>query len=166
MHILINKKYLTFKNYKAKCAIGKRGIGIKRKEGDLITPKGKYSIKYILYRKDRIKKIQSKLKKIPITKSIGWCDDPKSKDYNKLIKLPTNYNYEKLYRKENIYDLVLVLNFNMKPIIKKKGSAIFIHIAKRNYKRTEGCVAINKIKLLKIIKKLKNNTKVLIENQK
>ena len=97
---------------------------------------------------------------------MGWCDDPKSKDYNKLIKLPTNYNYEKLYRKENIYDLVLVLNFNMEPIIKKKGSAIFIHIAKRNYKRTEGCVAINKIKLLKIIKKLKNNTKVLIENQK
>ena len=166
MHILINKKYLTFKKYKANCAIVKRGIGIKRKEGDLITPKGKYKIKYILYRKDRIKKIQSKLKKISITKNMGWCDDPKSKDYNKLIKLPTKYNYEKLYRKENIYDLVLVLNFNMKPIIKNKGSAIFIHIAKKDYKKTEGCVAINKIQLLKIIKKLKINTKVLIENQK
>ena len=153
-------------NYKAKCAIGKRGIGIKRKEGDLITPKGKYKIKYILYRKDRIRKIQSKIKKIAITKSMGWCDDPKSKDYNKLIKLPTNYKYEKLYRKENIYDLILVLNFNMRPIVKKKGSAIFIHIAKKNYKKTEGCVAINKISLLKIIKKLKKNTKVLIENRK
>ena len=166
MHILINKKYLTYKNYKAKCAIGKRGIGIKRKEGDLITPKGKHKIKYILYRKDRIKRIQSKIKKIAITKSMGWCDDPKSKDYNKLIKLPINYRYEKLYRKENIYDLILVLNFNMRPIVKKKGSAIFIHIAKKNYKKTEGCVAINKIQLLKIIKKLKKNTKVLIENQK
>ena len=153
-------------NYKAKCAIGKRGIGNKRKEGDLITPKGKYKIKYILYRKDRIKRIQSKIKKIAITKRMGWCDDPKSKDYNKLIKLPINYRYEKLYRKENIYDLILVLNFNMRPIVKKKGSAIFIHIAKKDYKKTEGCVAINKIKLLKIIKKLKNNTKVLIENQK
>ena len=153
-------------NYKAKCAIGKRGIGIKRKEGDLITPKGKYKIKYILYRKDRIKRIQSKIKKIAITKNMGWCDDPKSKDYNKLIKLPINYRYEKLYRKENIYDLILVLNFNMRPIVKKKGSAIFIHIAKKNYKKTEGCVAVNKVSLLKIIKKLKNNTKVLIENQK
>ena len=153
-------------NYKAKCAIGKRGIGIKRKEGDLITPKGKYKIKYILYRKDRIRKIQSKINKIVITKSMGWCDDPISKDYNKLIKLPTNYKYEKLYRKENIYDLILVLDFNMTPIVKKKGSAIFIHIAKRNYKKTEGCVAINKTQLLKIIKKLKKNTKVLIENQK
>ncbi len=153
-------------NYKAKCAIGKRGIGIKRKEGDQITPKGKHKIKYILYRKDRISKIQSKFKKIVITKNMGWCDDPKSKDYNKLIKLPTNYSYEKLYRRENIYDLILVLNFNMRPIVKKKGSAIFIHIAKKNYKKTEGCVAINKIQLLKIIKKLKKNSKVLIENQK
>ena len=153
-------------NYKAKCAIGKRGIGIKRKEGDLITPKGKYKIKYILYRKDRIRKIQSKIKRIAITKSMGWCDDPRSRDYNKLIKLPTNYKYEKLYRKENVYDLILVLNFNMRPIVKKKGSAIFIHIAKKNYKKTEGCVAVNKVSLLKIIKKLKNNTKVLIENQK
>ena len=166
MHILINKKYLTFKNYKAKCAIGKRGIGLKRKEGDQITPKGKYKINYILYRKDRIRKIQSKLKKIVITKNMGWCDDPKSKDYNKLIKLPSNYNYERLYKKENIYDLVLVLNFNMRPIVKKRGSAIFIHIAKKNYKKTEGCVAINKIQLLKIIKELNNKTKVLIENQK
>ena len=153
-------------NYKAKCAIGKRGIGNKRKEGDLITPKGKYKIKYILYRKDRIKRIQSKIKKIAITKRMGWCDDPKSKDYNKLIKLPINYRYENLYRKENIYDLILVLNFNMRPIVKKKGSAIFIHITKKNYKKTEGCVAVNKVSLLKIIKKLKNNTKVLIENQK
>ena len=162
MHILINKKYLTFKNYKAKCAIGKRGIGIKRKEGDLITPKGKYSIKYILYRKDRIKKIQSKLKKIPITKSIGWCDDPKSKDYNKLIKLPTNYKYEELYRKENIYDLILVLNFNMRPIVKKKGSAIFIHIAKKNYFPTKGCIALVKKDLIYLISKLSINEKILI----
>ena len=71
MHILINKKYLTFKNYKVKCAIGKKGIGKKTQEGDLITPIGKYKIKYILYRKDRIKKIQSKLRKIVIKKKYG-----------------------------------------------------------------------------------------------
>ena len=115
---------------------------------------------------DYLEQIFSKLRKKEIHKKMGWCDDPKSKDYNKLIKLPTNYSYEKLYRRENIYDLILVLNFNMRPIVKKKGSAIFIHIAKKKYKKTEGCVAVNKVSLLKIIKKLKNNTKVLIENQK
>jgi len=166
MHILINKKYLTLNNYKAKCAVGKRGIGYKKKEGDLITPVGSYTIKYILYRKDRVRKIQTKVKKFIIKKNMGWCDDPRSKKYNKLIKLPFFYNYEKLYRKENIYDIILVLNFNMNPIIKNRGSAIFVHVAKKNYEKTEGCIALKKVHLLKILKELKNNSKVMIESQK
>ena len=165
MHILINKKYLSINNYKVKCTIGKRGIGSKKKEGDLITPKGKYKIKYILYRKDRVK-IQSKIKKIVIKKNMGWCDDPKSNEYNKLINLPSVYKHEKLYKKENFYDIIIVLNYNMSPIVKNKGSAIFIHVARKNYKKTEGCVAINKISLLKILKDLKINTKVKILSQK
>ena len=162
MHISINKKYLVYKNYKAKCSIGKRGIGYKKKEGDLITPKGRYRIKYILYRKDRIKRIQTKIKKIIIKKNMGWCDDPNSKLYNKLIKLPSTFSYEKLYRKENVYDIILVLNYNMKPVIKHKGSAIFIHVSKSSYKKTEGCVALKKTHLLKILKDLKKNTLVKI----
>jgi L,D-peptidoglycan transpeptidase YkuD (ErfK/YbiS/YcfS/YnhG family) len=162
VHILIKNKYLTYKNYKAKCAIGKRGIGYKRKEGDLITPKGEYKIKYILYRKDRVKKIQSKIKRIIIKKNMGWCDDTRSKDYNKLIKLPSTYNYETLYKKENTYDIVVVLNYNMNPVIKNKGSAIFIHIARKNYKKTEGCIALKRIDLLKILREIKKNTKVKI----
>jgi L,D-peptidoglycan transpeptidase YkuD (ErfK/YbiS/YcfS/YnhG family) len=166
MHILINKNYLTYNNYKVKCALGKRGIGNKRREGDFITPKGNFKIKYILYRKDRIKRIQSKIKKIIIKKNLGWCDDPLSKDYNKLIKIPSEYNYEKLYKKDNVYDIILVLNYNMNPVVKNKGSAIFIHVTKTNYKKTEGCIAIKRIHLLKIIKELKNNTKIKIEDQK
>ena len=166
MHITINKNYLTFNNFKVKCAIGKKGIGYKKKEGDLKTPVGLYKIKYLLYRKDRIKKIKTKLRKIIITKNMGWCDDPKSKSYNQLIRLPFNYTYEKLFRKENTYDLILVLNFNMNPVIKNKGSAIFIHVAKKKFNKTEGCVAITKQNLLNIIKNLRINTRVRIENQK
>ena len=113
MHIIINKKYLTYKSYKVKCAIGKRGIGNKKREGDLITPKGTYKIKYILYRQDRVKKIRTNLKKIIIKKNMGWCDDPKSKKYNRLIKLPFKYNCETLFRKETVYDILLVLNFGV-----------------------------------------------------
>ena len=146
--------------------MGKRGIGKKKKEGDLITPIGKYKIKYVLYRKDRIKKIQSKLRKTVIKKNMGWCDDPNSKEYNKLIKLPFKNSYEKLFKKENIYDIILVLNYNMSPIKKNKGSAIFIHIAKKNYKKTQGCIAIKKMDLLKILRKININTKVKIEHQR
>ena len=165
MHILINKNYLTYNKLKVKCAIGKKGIGYKRKEGDLITPSGQFKIKYILYRKDRVK-ISTKLKKKIIKKNMGWCDDPKSNQYNKLVKLPFAYNHEKLFKKENIYDIILVLNYNMNPIKKNRGSAIFIHVAKNNFKRTKGCVAIKKISLIKLIKKISSYTKVKISLQK
>ena len=97
---------------------------------------------------------------------MGWCDDPKTKYYNRLIKLPFKFTHEKLYKKENIYDIILVLNFNMDPVKKNKGSAIFIHVAKGNYKKTEGCVAIKKNQLLKIVGQIKKNTKVRIVNRK
>ena len=130
--IIINKSsYLKYKNFRFRCALGKAGIGKKKKEGDNVTPKGLYKIVKIYYRQDRIKKISSKFKLIKITKNIGWCDDPNSEKYNQIINLPTKYSYEKLYRKDNVYDLILVLNYNMSPVIKNKGSAIFIHITKK-----------------------------------
>ena len=162
--IIINKsKYLKYKDLKFKCALGKAGIRKKKKEGDNITHKGIYKIINIYYRDDRIKKISSKFKLIKITKNMGWCDDLKSKKYNQLIKLPNKYSHEKLYKKNNTYDLLLVLDYNMKPIIKNKGSAIFIHVAKRNYKPTAGCIALKKKDLLKLTKIIKLSTKILIK---
>ena len=161
--IIINKfGYLKYKNLKFKCALGKAGIGNKKTEGDNITPTGIFKIVKIYYRKDRIKKITSNFRPIEISKDMCWCDDPKSKKYNQLIKLPTKYNNEKLFKKNNIYDLIIVLNYNMKPVIKNKGSAIFIHVAKKNYKKTAGCIALKKVHLLKLVKEIKKNTKVVI----
>jgi len=128
----------------------------------LITPIGIFKIKFILFRKDRIKSFKTAVKKISINKKFGWCDDPKSMEYNKLIKYPFKNSFEKLYRKDNIYDLILVLNYNMNPVKKNKGSAIFIHVAKRNFNKTKGCIAIKKNELLKIIKNLKKETIVKI----
>jgi len=162
MHILIKNKYLFFNNYRIKCAVGKRGIGNKKKEGDFITPIGLFKIKFLFYRDDRVKKIKTTLKKLAITKKLGWCDDLNSKKYNKLIKLPFKHSHEKLYRKDNIYDIILVLNYNMNPVKKNKGSAIFIHVAKKNYENTKGCVAVKKNELIKIIKNLTKNSKVKI----
>ena len=162
MHIIIKNKKLIINNYKVKCAVGKRGIEVKRKEGDHITPRGKFKIKCILYRKDRIPKLNSKINKLVIKKNMGWCDDPDSKKYNKLIKFPFNYSAERLYRSDNIYDIILVLNFNSNPVIKNKGSAIFIHIAKEKFKNTKGCVAVSKINLKKIVRMINKKTTINI----
>ena len=116
-----------------------------------------------MYRNDRIKKIQCKIKKIKINKKMGWCDDPSSKYYNNLITFPFKKNAEKLYLKENIYDLILVINFNTQPIIKKKGSAIFLHIASANFRPTKGCIGIKKKDFLRILPHISKKTFLFID---
>jgi len=162
MIIVRNNGYLEYKNFKFRCALGKAGVKTKIKEGDNITPKGTYKILNIYYRKDRIKKIKSSINKIKINKNMGWCDDTLSKYYNKQIKLPSKFSHEILYRKDNIYDIVCVINYNINPTLKNKGSAIFLHIAKKNYQRTKGCIALKKNHLIKLISLIKKNTKIKI----
>ena len=99
---------------------------------------------------------------IVIKKNIGWCDESSSRQYNKMIKFPFRLSAEKLWLKDNIYDVIIVINYNLKPIIKKKGSAIFLHIAKRNYKPTKGCVAIAKKDMILLISKINKKTKIII----
>ena len=162
MNIKLKNKYLYYNDYKLRCAIGKRGITLNKKEGDQKTPKGSFKLEYILYRKDKIPVVRSLLKKKPIKKNMGWCDDNASKLYNKLIKFPFKYSAEKLWKLKRIYDLIIVINYNLSPIIKNKGSAIFIHIARKNYSPTEGCIALNKKDLLFLLSKVNNKTKLII----
>jgi len=162
MHIKLIKKKLLFKDYKVKCAFGKKGISSVKKEGDNCTPRGIFRITALLYRKDRIKKITTHLKKIKIDKNMGWCDDPKSRDYNKIITYPFKFSSEKLYKKNNIYDIILVVDYNLKPIKKNKGSAIFLHIATKQYKPTEGCIAVSKRNIKNLINDLKKNSRLQI----
>ena len=162
MNIELKNKFLYFQNYKLRCSVGKRGISIKKTEGDYKTPKGNYNFKHILYRKDRISNLQTKLKKIKIKRNFGWCDDPSSKHYNQMIRFPFKYSAEKLWIKENTYDIILVVNYNLKPVIKFKGSAIFLHIAKKNYQSTKGCIAISKKDIKLLISKINKKTKLKI----
>jgi len=93
---------------------------------------------------------------------MGWCDDPLSRFYNRQIKLPSKFSHENLHRNDDLYDLVAVINYNTNPIIKNKGSAIFIHVAKNSYRKTRGCIALKKKDLINILTKIKKNTKIKI----
>jgi len=161
--IIVKKSgYLKYKNLRFRCALGKAGIKKKEKEGDNVTPKGIFNIIKMYYRPDKIKNITTDIKKIKIKKNMGWCDDSRSNSYNQQIKLPNKFGHEKLFRNDNLYDLILVLNYNINPTIKYKGSAIFIHIAKNSYKKTKGCIALKKKHLIELISKIKKNTKIKI----
>jgi L,D-peptidoglycan transpeptidase YkuD (ErfK/YbiS/YcfS/YnhG family) len=161
--IIVKKSgYLKYKNLKFRCALGKAGIKKKKREGDNVTPKGIFKINKIYYRPDKIKNIKTLIKKIKIKKNMGWCDDSSSSFYNQQIELPSKFSHERLYRNDNLYDLILILNYNTNPIMKNKGSAIFIHIAKKYYRKTKGCIALKKKNLIELASKIKKNTKIKI----
>jgi len=161
MNIIIKNRFLLYKGYKFKCSIGKGGIKKNKMEGDKATPKGFFSLGKFYYRGDRIKKINTNLSCKKIKKNMGWCFDSKNIKYNKEVNLKKNKKAEKLFRKDHKYDALVVINYNSKPIIKKKGSAIFLHLTK-NYKPTAGCVAINKKDFFELIKLINNRTKIKI----
>ena len=162
MNIIVNKNFILYKDYKIKCSIGKSGVTSFKKEGDLSTPKGMFKLGMLYYRKDRIKLSKCKIKNKIIKKNMGWCDDVKSRKYNKQINFPFKYGYEKLYRKDNIYDIFINIKYNYSPTIKGKGSAIFLHLSNKKFKPTKGCIAILKKDFLKILPIINNKTKILI----
>ena len=162
--IIKNKETLLFNDFKFKCSVGKKGFSKNKKEGDYTTPKGIFRLGNIYYRADRLQKPQSKLKAIKIKKEMGWCDDPKSKFYNRLIKIKkrSKFSYEKLYRRDYKYDLLILIKYNYEKITKYKGSAIFLHLTK-NYSSTKGCVALQKKDFLILLKVINEKTKIKIK---
>ena len=158
---LKNKEYLIVDEFKFKCSIGKKGLKSKKKEGDNCTPLGVFNIGKVYYRSDRVKKPDTILKTKKITKNMGWCDDPYNKKYNKEIVLDKKNKGEKLYRRDNTYDVLIVVEYNTKKIKPFKGSAIFIHLTK-NYSPTEGCIALKKNDLLILLKIINKNSKIKI----
>ena len=159
--IIIEKDTLLYDEFKFKCSIGKNGKTTKKIEGDNKTPKGLYALGPLYYRKDRLPKLSTKLKKIEIMKNFGWCDDVKSKFYNKPIKININVRHEKLYRNDKKYDLLIPIEYNSKRPKKNKGSAIFLHLTS-NYKKTQGCVAIKEKDMLILLNLINKKTKIKI----
>jgi L,D-peptidoglycan transpeptidase YkuD (ErfK/YbiS/YcfS/YnhG family) len=172
--IHLGKKYfLKVGNKVFKCQIGLGGSKktIKKVEGDKTTPIGKWYLKSIYYRPDRVLRPKLKKKNIlkinRITKYCGWCDDIRSHYYNKYITIndsrSLNINYESLWRQDNAYDIIIETSHNTKPVIKNRGSAIFIHCSFENLRTTGGCVALKKRDLMFLIKNLNSEAYIQIK---
>lgn len=163
MNLLVKNNNLITNAKKLQCAIGRNGLTNNKKEGDLCTPVGTFKFNNIYYRKDRLGKIDFKIRSSIIQKNDGWCDDPESELYNTYIQFPFNKSAEHLYRNDRIYDIVCVINYNTTPVIPGEGSAIFLHIARPNFEGTEGCIAIEQEELLEIACNLTYDSEIVIE---
>lgn len=143
---------LAWGNGSVKCALGKGGVSANKKEGDGATPLGSFPIRSIYYRPDAYSDIETKIKHNPITPESGWCDDPKSPDYNRFVTHPYDFSAEKMWRDDGLYDLVVVLGHNDDPPKPGLGSAIFMHIARPDYAPTEGCIALKRTDMETLLK--------------
>tara|TARA_B100000989_G_scaffold84602_1_gene60681 strand:+ start:115 stop:609 length:495 start_codon:yes stop_codon:yes gene_type:complete len=159
---LKNKHTLQVENFFFRCVIGRNGLTKNKVEGDKKTPKGIYQLENLYLRKDRINKVETKLKLIKIKKSMGWCDDRRNYEkYNKLINLSSKIKSENLFRKDHKYDLMIPIKYNFKKPVPGLGSCIFIHVT-QNYQPTAGCIAISKNDFLIMLKLINKKSKIVI----
>ena len=155
--------YLLLDKKKVNCKIGAKGIGIKSREGDFITPKGVFSLEKVFFRADKVKKPKTSLQVTAIKRFYFWCSDPRSENYNKLLVKKMSYRCEHLYRGDSLYDIVLQTSFNSNPVKKHRGSAIFIHCSEKGKNFTEGCIALEKEDLFNLLEKINRSTKLIID---
>ena len=159
--IVKNKDTLLFDDFIFKCSVGKNGFTNNKIEGDKKTPCGYFSLENLYFRRDKVNKPKTKLKCIEIEKDMAWCDDVKSKFYNKKIKVHNKFKYEKLFRNDYKYDYFIPIKYNWVKPRPNNGSAIFIHLT-NNYKPTNGCIAMSKKDFLILSMLIDRNTKIKI----
>ena len=142
---------LRFQGGIYRCAIGKGGIRIDKREGDGATPTGLLPLRRVMYRADRLAPPRAAVPVAPIAPHDGWCDDPGHADYNTQIRLPHLARHEELWRADAIYDVIGVLGWNDAPVTRGRGSAIFLHLARPGFTPTEGCIALEQRDLLRVL---------------
>jgi len=137
----------------ARCALGKSGVTPteSKREGDGATPLGVWPMRQVFWREDRLARPATGLPIDALIPEAGWCDDPSSPLYNFPVALPFPLSHEKLWREDDVYDLIVALGYNDDPILPGRGSAIFLHVARPDYSPTEGCVACARDDLLVLL---------------
>jgi L,D-peptidoglycan transpeptidase YkuD (ErfK/YbiS/YcfS/YnhG family) len=130
--------------HEARVALGKGGVRLAadKREGDGSTPLGVWPLRRLLFRPDRGPPPSTALPAEPIRPNDGWCDALDDPAYNRPVALPYGAGAERMWREDDVYDLVVVLGHNDDPVIPAMGSAIFLHLARPDYAPTEGCVAL------------------------
>ena len=146
-----------------RCARGPGGCRRDKREGDGATPIGTWRMRRVLYRPDRLPAPITALPVAPLDPQDGWCDDPADALYNQPVTLPYAASHEKLWRDDEIYDLIVILGHNDDPPVPGAGSAIFLHIARSDYSPTQGCVALAREHLLAVLRAAEPGAAVVVE---
>lgn len=152
---------LEYGHYRMRCALGRGGIRALKREGDGATPRAAMRLLSVYYNPTRGSRPASALDVRAIRSNDGWCDDPKDRNYNRAVRHPYAASAEHLWRADAVYDLIVVLDYNIRPRRRGAGSAIFMHVARPGYQPTEGCIALQPADLLKLLRTARRGTRVV-----
>ena len=144
------------------CALGRSGLIQRKREGDGGTPVGRYRLYGLWWRADRHPRPRSGLIARAIGPDDGWCEDPRSPCYNRAVKLPHPASHETMRREDNLYDYVVEIGYNMGPVRKARGSAIFLHLARDGFAPTAGCVGVSPHRIRQLLAMIGPRTRIRI----
>jgi L,D-peptidoglycan transpeptidase YkuD (ErfK/YbiS/YcfS/YnhG family) len=146
------------------CALGRSGTTRGKWEGDGATPVGRFALNQAFYRADRMPRPRTGLPLRATRRTDGWCDDPTDRRYNNPISLPSKTGHEELWRQDGVYDVVVDIAWNRGPIIRGRGSAIFLHLARPGFEPTAGCVAVEKRVIGRLLQRIGPRTRLVIRS--
>ncbi len=153
---------LTYGNLRFPCALGKTGRRAGKREGDGATPVGDFRLRSAHYRPDRMARPRTRLPLSPIRPNDGWCDAPGDRNYNRPVRHPYPASAEHMWRGDGLYDLVVVMGYNDRPRVSGRGSAVFMHVAGPGLKPTEGCIALARPHLVRLLQAVARDAAVSI----
>jgi L,D-peptidoglycan transpeptidase YkuD (ErfK/YbiS/YcfS/YnhG family) len=146
--------FLSWPGGRTKAVVGQAGVSANKKEGDGATPAGTFPLTAVFYRADRMPQLLSHLPLRALSATHAWVDDPGDRNYNRLVSLPYPAHTERMWLDDAVYDLLIVIGYNMAPIVPGAGSAIFLHIARPDFSPTAGCIAITRDALIGLTPRL------------
>lgn len=148
-----NRATLCAGALKLQCVIGRSGLRLQslKKEGDGATPIGRFQPRRVFYRADRVSRPLTSLPVRPLSPDDGWCDAVGSGAYNRLVRKPFRYSHETMWREDHVYDIVIEIDHNTRPRIQGRGSAVFMHLARPDLRPTDGCVALSRHGMLRLL---------------
>lgn len=143
-------------------ALGRSGRSARKREGDGATPIGRWRLLEVYYRPDRVARPATRLPVSRITRAVGWCDAAGDRNYNRQVRLPYPASHERLCREDHLYDLVVVLDHNQRPRIRGNGSAIFLHCSRPGLAPTEGCIALPRTLLQRLLRHVRKGDLLIV----
>jgi len=146
--------WLKLGNLMFPCALGRTGVRVRKREGDGATPAGVWPLLCVLYRADRVRRPRTVLPTRALSRDDGWCDAPGDRNYNRLVMHPYPASAERLWRADGLYDVLVVLDYNERPRVRGRGSAIFMHVAQPHFAPTQGCIALTQVHLVRLLERL------------